>query len=40
MGWDNSAHFTTFANTYVVGSTTWPTTDGSIAWNVEQWELT
>jgi len=35
MGWDNNAHFTTFANTYAVGSTTWPTTDGSIAWN--QW---
>jgi len=34
-GWDNQGHFTTFANTYTVGSTTWPTTDGSIAWN--QW---
>ena len=34
-GWDNQAHFTTFANTYEVGSTTWPTVDGSIAWN--QW---
>jgi len=34
-GWDNQGHFTTFANTYSVNSTTWPTTDGSIAWN--QW---
>lgn len=34
-GWDNQGHFTTFANTYAVGSTTWPTSDGSIAWN--QW---
>lgn len=34
-GWDNQAHFTTFANTYEVASTTWPTVDGSIAWN--QW---
>ncbi len=34
-GWDNQGHFTTFANTYVAGSTTWPTVDGSIAWN--QW---
>ena len=34
-GWDNHGHFTTFANTYVAQSTTWPTTDGSIAWN--QW---
>lgn len=34
-GWDNHGHFTTFANTYVSNSTTWPTTDGSIAWN--QW---
>lgn len=34
-GWDNQAHFTTFANTYEVASTTWPTIDGSIAWN--QW---
>jgi hypothetical protein len=34
-GWDNQGHFTTFANTYEVGSTTWPTVDGSIAWN--QW---
>jgi hypothetical protein len=34
-GWDNHAHFTTFANTYVANSTTWPTVDGSIAWN--QW---
>ena len=34
-GWDNQAHFTTFANTYAVGSTTWPTIDGGIAWN--QW---
>ena len=34
-GWDNQGHFTTFANTYVANSTTWPTTDGSIAWN--QW---
>ncbi len=34
-GWDNQAHFTTFANTYEVGSTTWPTVDGAIAWN--QW---
>ena len=34
-GWDNQAHFTTMANTYESGSTTWPTVDGSIAWN--QW---
>ena len=34
-GWDNQGHFTTFANTYEVGSTTWPTIDGSVAWN--QW---
>ena len=34
-GWDNHAHFTTFANTYESASTTWPTIDGSIAWN--QW---
>lgn len=34
-GWDNQAHFTTFANTVMSGSTTWPTLDGSIAWN--QW---
>ena len=34
-GWDNQGHFTTFANTYEIGSTTWPTIDGSIAWN--QW---
>lgn len=34
-GWDNHAHYTAFANTYVSESTTWPTADGSIAWN--QW---
>ncbi len=34
-GWDNQGHFTTFANTYTANSTSWPTTDGSIAWN--QW---
>lgn len=34
-GWDNQGHFTTFANTYEIGSTTWPTMDGSVAWN--QW---
>jgi hypothetical protein len=34
-GWDNQAHFTTFANTVMTGSTTWPTMDGAIAWN--QW---
>ena len=34
-GWDNQAHFTTFANTYGSASTTWPTIDGSVAWN--QW---
>ena len=34
-GWDNQGHFTTFANTMASGSTTWPTLDGSIAWN--QW---
>ncbi len=34
-GWDNHAHFTTFANTYESASTTWPTIDGSVAWN--QW---
>jgi hypothetical protein len=34
-GWDNQGHFTTFANTYESASTTWPTIDGTIAWN--QW---
>jgi hypothetical protein len=34
-GWDNHAHYTAFANTYVSQSTTWPTADGSLAWN--QW---
>ena len=34
-GWDNHAHFTVFANTYEAGSTTWPTMDGSVAW--DQW---
>jgi MFS family permease len=34
-GWDNQAHFTTFANTYVQQSTAWATVDGSMAWN--QW---
>jgi len=34
-GWDNQGHFTPFANTIEVGATTWPTVDGSIAWN--QW---
>jgi hypothetical protein len=34
-GWDNQGHFNAFANTYEIGSTTWPTIDGSIAWN--QW---
>ena len=34
-GWDNHGHFTTFANTYTANSTTWPTTDGAMAWN--QW---
>ena len=34
-GWDNQGHFTTFANTYVANSTSWPTADGSVAWN--QW---
>ena len=34
-GWDNHGHFTTFANTVVAQSTTWPTIDGSTAWN--QW---
>ena len=34
-GWDNQAHFTTFANTYTQGSTTWITPDGGVAWN--QW---
>lgn len=34
-GWDNHAHFTTFANTYEAASTTWPTSDGTVAWN--QW---
>jgi hypothetical protein len=34
-GWDNQGHFTAFANTYASGSTTWPTVDGSTAWN--QW---
>ena len=34
-GWDNQGHFTPFANTIEVGSTTWPTFDGTVAWN--QW---
>ena len=34
-GWDNQGHFNAFANTYEVGSTTWPTIDGAVAWN--QW---
>ena len=34
-GWDNQGHFTPFANTIEAGSTTWPTFDGTIAWN--QW---
>jgi len=34
-GWDNQGHFITFSNTYAVGSTTWPTIDGSEAFN--QW---
>jgi hypothetical protein len=34
-GWDNHAHYTMFANTYESLSTTWPTIDGSVAWN--QW---
>ena len=34
-GWDNQGHFVPFSNTYEIGSTTWPTVDGSIAWN--QW---
>ena len=34
-GWDNQGHFATFANTYESASTTWPTVDGSVAWN--QW---
>lgn len=34
-GWDNQGHFTTFANTVASQSTTWPTADGTIAWN--QW---
>ncbi len=34
-GWDHHGHFVTFSNTYAVGSTTWPTFDGSEAWN--QW---
>ena len=34
-GWDNQGHFNMFANTYTANSTSWPTTDGSIAWN--QW---
>ena len=34
-GWDNHAHYTAFANTYASQSTTWPTADGSLAWN--QW---
>lgn len=34
-GWDNHGHFTTFANTVVAQGTTWPTIDGSTAWN--QW---
>ena len=34
-GWDNQGHFVPFANTYEVGSTHWPTLDGSLAWN--QW---
>jgi hypothetical protein len=34
-GWDNQGHFVPFANTIDVGSLTWPTIDGSVAWN--QW---
>ncbi len=34
-GWDNQAHFTTFANTFVHQSTTWVAADGGQAWN--QW---
>jgi hypothetical protein len=34
-GWDNHGHYTTFANTVVAQGTTWPTIDGSMAWN--QW---
>jgi hypothetical protein len=34
-GWDNQGHFTAFANTYVQGSSSWTTVDGSEAWN--QW---
>lgn len=34
-GWDNAAHFLTFANTYEQGSTLWTSVDGGVAWN--QW---
>lgn len=34
-GWDNQAHFTTFANAYQTGSMNWAPPDGGIAWN--QW---
>ena len=34
-GWDNQAHYTSFANTFTSQSTTWPTVDGAVAWN--QW---
>ena len=34
-GWDNHAHYTAFANTYISESSSWPTADGSLAWN--QW---
>jgi len=34
-GWDNQAHYTSFANTFTSQSTTWPTVDGVVAWN--QW---
>lgn len=34
-GWDQHGHYTPFANIYEIGSTLWPTIDGSVAWN--QW---
>jgi hypothetical protein len=34
-GWDNQAHFTTYANSVTMQSNLWQTIDGSIAWN--QW---
>ena len=34
-GWDNQAHFTTYANSVTMQANAWQTIDGGIAWN--QW---